>query len=97
MSFDYHIIFLLEEPSMKEMLQVLLPQIIPNEITYQCIAHEGKQDLEKSIPRKLRALKNTKRFIILRDKDSGDCIKIKQNLAQLCQQANRQDRQLNRS
>ncbi len=91
MSYLYQIIFLLEERSMSEMLNVLLPRIIPENITYKCIAHEGKQNLEKSIPRKLTALKNTKRFIILRDKDSGDCIKIKQNLAQLCQQANRQD------
>lgn len=49
------LIFLLEEPSMKATLENLLPKIIPPEINYKCIAHEGKQDLEKSIPRKLKA------------------------------------------
>ncbi len=91
MSFNYHLIFLLEELSMKEMLKVILPKIIPDEITYKCIPHEGKQNLEKSIPRKLQALKNVKKFIIVRDKDRGDCIEIKQKLSQLCQQANRPD------
>lgn len=91
MSFNHHLIFLLEEPSMKEMLKVILPKIIPDEITYKCIPHDGKQDLEKSIPKKLKALKNVKKFIIVRDKDSGDCIKVKQKLFQLCQQANRPD------
>ncbi|MEL6441318.1 MAG: DUF4276 family protein [Cyanobacteria bacterium J06621_8] len=87
----YHIMFLVEEPSMKAMLEGLLPNLIPDEIKYKCIAHEGKQDLEKSIPIKLRALKNIKRFIIIRDKDSADCKKVKQNLQQLCSQVNRSD------
>ena len=91
MSFYYHIIFLLEEPSMKEMLEVLLPKIVSEKINYKCIAHDGKQDLEKSITKKLRALRNTKKFIIVRDKDSADCIQVKQKLYQICQQANRSD------
>ncbi|MDJ0533820.1 MAG: DUF4276 family protein [Xenococcaceae cyanobacterium MO_207.B15] len=76
---------------MKEMLKILLPKIIPDKITYKCIPHEGKQDLEKSIPIKLKAFPKQTKFIILRDKDSGDCLKIKQQLFQLCQKANRPD------
>ena len=91
MNYFVQIIFLLEEPSMKEMLNILLPKIIPDGISYQCIPHEGKQDLEKSIPRKLNAFSKETKFIIIRDKDSGDCIKIKQKLSQLCQQGNRND------
>lgn len=85
------IIFLLEERSMHEMLKILLPKIIPDEIYYQCIPHEGKQDLEKSIPRKLKAFPKTAKFIIVRDKDSGNCKLVKQKLAKLCKQANRPD------
>lgn len=48
------IVFLLEEPSMKVALEGLLPRILPGE-NFRLIAHEGKQDLAKSIPRKLRA------------------------------------------
>ena len=49
------LVFLLEEESMKALLEILLPQILPPEVCFLCIPHEGKQDLEKSIPRKLRA------------------------------------------
>jgi hypothetical protein len=44
--------------------------------------------LEKSIPIKLRQWKlpNTQ-FIIVRDQNSDDCVKLKQRLKHLCQQA----------
>ncbi|MDO9106071.1 MAG: DUF4276 family protein [Methylovulum sp.] len=86
------LVFLLEEESMKALLDVLLPQILPTDISFLCIPHEGKQDLEKSIPRKLRAWKkpNTA-FVIVRDKDAADCIEVKRRLANLCEQAGRGD------
>ena len=92
MNYDYDIIFLLEERSMQGMLEVLLPKIIPEEIIFKCIPHEGKSDLEKSIPRKLKAW-NTKKtkFVILRDQDSGDCYKTKQGILALCKKANKSD------
>lgn len=91
MSYYDPIVFLLEERSMAEMLKILLPKIIPSNITYKCITHEGKQDLEKSIPRKLKAFSKKTKFIIVIDKDSGDCLQIKQKIFKLCQQANRPD------
>lgn len=42
---SYDLIFLLEEPSIKTVLEVILPQLIPENISYICIAHQGKQDL----------------------------------------------------
>lgn len=48
------IVFLLEEYSMKVFLEALLPRHFPG-LNVQCVSHEGKKDLEKSIPRKLRA------------------------------------------
>jgi hypothetical protein len=53
------IVFLLEEPSMREVLNILLPQLLPQHLEFQLITHKGKQDLEKAIPYKLR-LKNYK-------------------------------------
>jgi uncharacterized protein YktA (UPF0223 family) len=90
MSYDYDLVFLLEERSMKELLDHLLPRIIPNHITFICIPHEGKQDLEKSIPRKLKAWGPKAKFIIVRDQDSGSCIKLKQDLLDLCKKGNRE-------
>ncbi len=87
-----NLVFLLEEESMKVLLDILLPQILPADITFRCIPHEGKQDLEKSIPRKLKAwLEPETYFVIVRDKDSANCIEVKRRLVNLCQQAGRAD------
>ncbi|MEA5534701.1 DUF4276 family protein [Crocosphaera sp. XPORK-15E] len=91
MNYDYDLVFLLEEASMKALLDILLPRIIPTNISFICIPHEGKQDLEKSIPRKLKAWNTKAKFIIIRDQDSGNCLEIKKQLSDLCQQSGRSD------
>ncbi|MCL2212266.1 MAG: DUF4276 family protein [Oscillospiraceae bacterium] len=84
------LVFLLEEPSMKVLLDVLLPKIIPN-IDFETIPHEGKSDLQKSIPRtlKIRNDPNVK-FVVVHDQDSHDCKKLKQRLLDLCKDTNKQ-------
>ncbi len=80
-------IFLLEETSMKEFLKRFLPRAFPG-IDFLCIKHEGKQDLEKSIPRKLKAWgEKEAEFIIIRDNDNAECIIIKKRLQELCRKA----------
>lgn len=79
------IIFLLEEKSMKTLLDIILPKIIPDSIEYQTIPHSGKSDLQASIPRKLRGWNEPNvRFVVVQDQDSADCIKLKKNLLNLC-------------
>ena len=78
------LVFLLEEESMKALLDILLPQILPPEIEFRCIHHEGKSDLEKSIPIKLRAWQAPALFVIVRDKDRADCREVKKHLINLC-------------
>ena len=85
------IVFLLEEDSMRILLEGLLPRLFP-ELLFQCVPHEGKQDLEKSIPRKLKAWREPGvRFVVIRDQDSADCHQVKTNLVQLCQSTGRRD------
>ena len=86
-----HIVFFLEEESAKAFLDNFLPRAFPD-ITFQCIPFEGKQDLEKNIPIKLKGYRtpNTK-FIILRDEDSGNCIEVKRKLRDLCNASSRTD------
>ena len=85
------IVFLLEEDSMRILLEGLLPRLFP-ELSFQCVPHEGKQDLEKSIPRKLKAWREPGvRFVVVRDQDSADCHQVKTNLVQLCQSTGRRD------
>lgn len=89
------VIFLLEEPSMKALLDMWLPRLMPGWIEgehFQCVPHEGKTDLDRSIPRKLSAWREPGvRFVIVRDNDGADCIAIKARLQQMCQQAGRPD------
>jgi hypothetical protein len=86
------LVFFLEEPSMAEVLKMLLPKILPEDIGFKLIVHDGKQDLEKSIPSRLRQWKSPHtHFIIVRDQNSDDCVKLKQRLKHLCQQAGKPD------
>ena len=76
---------------MRNLLIGLLPRLFPD-MNFICLAHEGKSDLEKSIPRKLRAWREPGvRFVILRDNDGGDCLLLKQRLMQSCRAAGRPD------
>lgn len=85
------IVFLLEELSMKVLLDGLLPRLFPG-LSFLCVPHEGKQELEKSIPRKLRAWNEPNvRFVVVRDKDGADCGILKQGLMHLTQEGGRAD------
>lgn len=85
------LIFLLEEPSMKYLLLELLPRLLPPDVEFQIIPHNGKRDLEKSIPRKLRGWNEPGdiRFVILHDQDNKNCIELKQSLMNLCKVTDR--------
>jgi hypothetical protein len=85
------IVFLLEERSMKVLLDGLLSRIFPD-LRFLCVPHEGKQDLEQSIPRKLRAWREPGvRFVVIRDNDGGQCVALKGGLRKLCEQGGRDD------
>lgn len=78
------IVFLLEEYSMKVFIEGFIPRLFP-ELDFLCIHHEGKNDLERSIPRKLRAWRDLRdRFIIIRDNDGSNCQTLKSRIMGLC-------------
>lgn len=87
------LVFLLEEPSAKAMLESVLPRLLNDKIAFRLIPFEGKQDLEKQVVRKIRAYQNpNSRFIVMRDQDSHpDCVEIKQRLMSLCMEAGKQN------
>jgi hypothetical protein len=85
------LVFLLEEYSMKILLDGLLPRLMPG-LQFLCVPHEGRQDLEKSIPRKLRAWREPGvRFVVVRDNDGCDCRALKVRLVEACEQGRRAD------
>lgn len=79
------LVLFLEEKSAKEFLDNFLPKCLPNGWSFQLIPHEGKSDLEKSLGRKLRAWNEPDvTFMVMRDKDAGDCMEVKSDLRKIC-------------
>ena len=66
------LIFFLEEPSAEEMLKAVLAKLSPDHVHAEFKVFEGKQDLEKGLPRTLRAWRVPDcTFVVIRDQDSG--------------------------
>jgi hypothetical protein len=89
------LVFLLEEPSMKVLLEGLLPRLVPGWTAgehFLCVPHEGKSDLLRSVPRKLAAWRTPDdRFVVMHDNDGADCQVVKARLAHLCAESRRPD------
>lgn len=88
---DVQIEFLLEEPSMMNFLEIILPKILPDGyalgINCHLRPHQGKNDLKKSIPKKVKTFSNfykPAKIIIIHDQDSNDCKILKKELLDLC-------------
>jgi hypothetical protein len=86
-----NIVFLLEEPSARDLLEGVLPRLLPSEISVFYLVFEGKQDLERQLVRKLRGWQlPDSAFVVLRDQDAADCKLVKANLATLVAASGRQ-------
>lgn len=76
---------------MKVLLDGVLPRVAPG-LDFLCVPHEGKRDLELSLPRKLRAWREPGvRFAVVLDNDGGDCQAIKQRIQNACRANGRAD------
>jgi hypothetical protein len=89
------IAFFLEELSAKVMLEGFIKAHFnydPAEFDLQYRVHEGKQDLENHLERKIKFWKTPDTvFIVMRDQDSGDCLAIKKKLKKKCKAAGHPD------
>ena len=87
------LVFFLEEPSARALLDGLLPRVLPMDlVTLRFVVFEGRQDLEKQLVRKLRGWRTPDtRFVVLRDQDAGVCLRVKERLAALCAEAGKPD------
>lgn len=87
-----HLVFLLEEPSAQDALQAWVPQWLPADVQVHYQVFQGKQDLERSMVKRIRNwLMPDTQFIVMRDQDSGDCKAVKAKLKELCIEAGRPD------
>ena len=80
---------------MKHLLAGLLPRLLPGWVEgehFLCVPHEGKSDLDRSLPRKLAAWNVPgDRFVVLRDNDAANCATVKARLVKLCVDNGRPD------
>ncbi|MBG0776251.1 MAG: DUF4276 family protein [Desulfovibrionaceae bacterium] len=84
------LVFCLEEPSAKAMLEGVLPRLLSGRNDYRFIVFEGKQDMQRELRRKLLLWQAPdSRFIVVRDQDSGDCVAVKRALRDICRNAHR--------
>ncbi|TAH21438.1 MAG: DUF4276 family protein [Cytophagales bacterium] len=82
---------LTEEQSMCDVLKIILPKILPEkwilEQNYFIRPHNGKSDLQRSIPKKIKVFSNYHEpagVVIVHDQDSHDCKELKNKLLALC-------------
>jgi len=84
------LVFLLEEPSARAMLEGLLPRLLPANLTVRYIIFEGKSDLEAQLVIRLQYYRvPDAQFVVLRDKDASDCRAVKAGLVEKCREAHR--------
>lgn len=73
---------------MRLVLDGLLPRVLPDGVSFQTVAHEGKTDLRGAIPNKLshwhEAPGVSVGFVIVHDRDASDCHELKDDLLRLC-------------
>jgi hypothetical protein len=79
----------LEEKSAREMLNGVLPRVLPKDVNVKFIVFEGKQDLDKQLARKLRSWQTPESvFLVVRDQDAADCQVVKNHLVEICRSVN---------
>lgn len=73
---------------MEALLRALLPRLIGERASYQMVVFQGKDDLLKKLPDRLRGfaswLPDTHRIVVLVDRDNDDCTVLKQHLESAC-------------
>ncbi len=87
------IVLLTEEQSMTECLKAIISKLWPDSWKgkhWSVLSFQGKSDLKNSIPKKMKGWNyGNPHFIILQDKDGGDCVTIKQELCSISHQCGR--------
>lgn len=79
-----HLEILVEEPSMEAALKNLLPKMLPVETTSRLLSFQGKQNLLRELPLRLRGyaawITADYRIVVLIDEDRQNCLELKEQL-----------------
>ena len=85
-----HIEFFLEEPSTEEALKAILPKILSNNVTFDFLVFEGKDDLLNKLSVRLKGYRwipDDWRIMVLIDEDRRDCHELKAYLEKAAHEA----------
>ena len=85
-----HVEFFLEEPSTQDTLKTILPKILSNNVTFDFLVFEGKDDLLNNLSARLmgyRWIPNNWRIMVLIDEDRRDCHELKAKLEKAAYEA----------
>ena len=82
---------LVEEPSMEEALQFILPKMLGSHINIEIRRFQCKDDLLKKLPQRLSGYANflldTAKVLVIVDRDDDDYYQLKQSLEDMARQA----------
>jgi hypothetical protein len=82
-----HLEVLVEEESAKAALELLLPKILGGQVSFKFHDFQGKKDLLKNLPARLRAYRKSmtaeRRIVVLVDRDREDCRSLKRRLEEI--------------
>jgi Domain of unknown function (DUF4276) len=88
---------LVEEPSMEEALQRLLPKMLKPGVSAEIRQFQCKDDLLKQLPQRLAAyaqwLPDTAKVLVIVDRDDDDCLQLKAMMEQMAHRAGMGTRQ----
>ncbi len=85
-----HVEFFLEEPSTQETLKAILPKILSNDVTFDFLVFEGKDDLLNNLSTRLmgyRWIPDDWRIMVLIDEDRRNCHELKAKLENAADEA----------
>ena len=86
-----HIEFLLEERSAEVVLESILPKILPENVSFYFHVFEGKHDLLKKLPVRLKGyspwIPSDWRIVVLIDEDRQNCRELKTRLENAAHEA----------
>lgn len=79
-----HLEIFVEEPSMEAFLLELLPRLLPRHVSFSLYTHNGKSDLLRKLPHRLRGYANwmpgNHGIVVVVDRDNDDCVGLKTTL-----------------
>lgn len=74
-----------EEASAKNVFDVILRKVLPENVYFRVYPHQGKQDLEKALRNSLPTISRMpgSKVLITRDQDSADCKDVKSSIQEI--------------